>query len=129
LRAYVFPIEAKLTKFSAEQVSECRVVIHNSGQTSAYRLAHVTRFALVDFPLKGSFPECKASEANSMTNIAPDGKIDKFGAAHWPLSEAAVIKLGKGEAAIYVYGRIDFIDAFGRRRWISMESALRAEKF
>src|SRR6266849_10700337 len=92
LRAYVFPIEAKLTKFNVGDVPECLVVAYNSGQTPAYRLTHVTRFALANFPLTEPLPECRASQATSKTNIAAQGKIDKFGAAHWPLSEAAAIR-------------------------------------
>jgi hypothetical protein len=118
LRAYVFPIEAVLTKFSAGEVPECRIVAFNSGQTPAYRLTHVARFVFADFPLKEVLPECRAAEANSMTNLAPKAPLPKLGEAHWLLSEAAEVRLRKGDAAIYLYGRIDFIDAFGRTRWV-----------
>jgi len=118
LRAYVFPIEARLTRFSAGEVPECKIVAFNSGQTPAYRLTHVARFVLADFPLKEVLPDCRASEATSTTNLAPQAPLDKLGAAHWLLSETAEVRLRKGEAAIYLYGRIDFFDAFGRPRWV-----------
>jgi hypothetical protein len=118
LRAYVFPIEARLTKFTAGHPLECRIAIENSGQTPAYRLTHMARIGLVNFPPKEPHPECESSETTSKTNIGPRGKIDKFGAMQWPLTEEWVTLLNSRAAAIYVYGRIDFTDAFGRPRWV-----------
>jgi hypothetical protein len=118
LRAYIFPVEAVLTQFTAGEVLKCRITTKNTGQTPAYRLRHMAIIGLVDFPPQEPLPECEASESISKTNLGPGGDIHKFGETKFPLTEAAVTRLKGGTAAIYVFGRIDFTDAFGGQRWV-----------
>lgn len=105
LRAYVFPVEAVLTKLDAGHEVECKIVIKNSGQTPAYRLSHAATIGLVNFPTKGPFPECVASQATSRTNLGPGATIDKFGQKDPPLSEAELseIKAGRRNLSFWAY--------------------------
>jgi hypothetical protein len=105
-----------LKKLNVGDVPEYRVVIQNSGQTPAYRLSHVDRFALEGFPLKGPLPEPIASKNFTRTHLGPGRKANKIGAAPAPLTASIVDKLKDGTAAIYAYGIIDFVDAFKKPR-------------
>jgi hypothetical protein len=125
LRAYVFPIEAVLKKLYIGEITEYRVVIKNTGQTPAYKLRHIDRFAFVDFPLKEPLPEAIITSENfTRTHLGPGGTLEKSGAAHRPdgtpvpLTDGALKKIKDGKAAIYTYGKIDFVDAFKRERWV-----------
>jgi hypothetical protein len=119
LRAYVFPVEAGLKKLNAGDNPEYRIVIYNTGQTPAYKLVHIGRFALVDFPLIEPLPEAEIiSEGFSRTNLGPGGKMEKVGSAGRSLSTDAIDRLKAGKAALYAYGTIHFVDAFRNLRWI-----------
>lgn len=118
LCAYVFPVEAVLTNFDVGHPVECKIVIKNSGQTPAYRLTHAAIIGLANFPPEGSFPECDASQATSRTNLGPGAPLDKFGERSVPLSADEFGRLQAGTAALYLFGRIDFVDAFKRPRWV-----------
>jgi hypothetical protein len=118
LRAYVFPIEAELKKLSADEFPELEISIENSGQTPAYQLTHTSRFALSDFPLIEPLPLAEASKESSKTNVEPGGKFMKYGRSDRKLSAEAITQLKDGTAAIYAYGEIKFVDAFGASRWV-----------
>jgi hypothetical protein len=119
LRAYVFPIEAGLKKLNIGNVPEYRVIIKNTGQTPAYMVRHIDRFAFVEFPLKKPLPEpIVTSENFTRTHLGPGGTLEKSGAAKKcdgtpvPFTDRAHEKITGGKAAFYVYGKIDFVDAF-----------------
>jgi len=118
LRAYVFPLGAELQKLNAGDVPEYRVVIQNAGQTPAYSLRHIDRFALVEFPLKEPLPEAVASKNFTRTHLGPGREARKIGIAPAPLTANAIDRLKQGTAAIYAYGIIDFVDGFKKPRWV-----------
>jgi hypothetical protein len=124
LRAYVFPTQASLKNLNVGDVPEYRVDIQNSGQTPAYKLRHIDRFAFREFPLKGPLPEATASQNFTRTHLGPGRKLQKIGNAQrldgtpLPIPAQAIEGLKAGTAAIYAYGVIDFVDAFKKSRWV-----------
>jgi hypothetical protein len=122
LRAYVFPTKIGV-KLYIGQVPKYCVLIRNTGQTPAYKLRCIDRFASVNFPLQEPLPDTVSSDF-SRTNLGPGHKLEKSGTARRPddtpviFTASALEKLRDGRAAIYVYGIIDFVDAFKRERWV-----------
>jgi hypothetical protein len=122
LRAYVFPIKVGV-KLYIGNVPEYRVIIKNSGQTPAYKLRHIDRFLSGEFPRKEPLPDAVSPDF-SITNLGPGQKLEKSGIAQrcdgTPVifTADALEKLKDGTAAIYAFGKIDFVDAFKRNRWI-----------
>src|ERR1700733_8676921 len=71
LRAYVFPDQANLIWQGTAKPTVAEIIIKNSGQTPAYRLATSSVFIVGDYPLQGEpnvpqFP-------NNRTVVPPSG--------------------------------------------------------
>jgi hypothetical protein len=67
LRAYV-SIEAGLKKLNVGDVPEYQLFIQNTGQTPAYTIRHINRFALVPFPPTEPLPEAVAFATSGWTS-------------------------------------------------------------
>ncbi len=117
LRAYVSVAGLARTKDPGEVAGAGFAVwvdVKNEGQTPAYDVFHWAKIDLREFPLNGGFDihcienpsRCILSSGDK--NIAfPTFKRDLT-----PLEEQAILSNGK---AVYVYGEIDYRDAFGKR--------------
>ena len=122
LRAYVFPIHSGLSNLVVGGVPAFHVTIKNSGQTPAYRVKHRAAGWITTYPIEGAFPEIPppGEQMVSTNNLGPGGDQVKNGnCSDVPLTAGTMSDLEKGKSAIYVYGEINFRDAFGKDRWVN----------
>jgi hypothetical protein len=114
LRAYVFPDQANLIWQGTVRPTVAEIIIKNSGQTPAYRLATSSVFIVGDYPLQGEpnvprFP-------NNRTVVPPSGNYALSIAMDKPLTGDQLRAIQKGTQAIYAVGEISYTDAFNECR-------------
>jgi hypothetical protein len=115
LRAYVLVKGAQLRKFGTAELPEAVVVIRNFGQTPAYAVDSFVGIAAHNYPLtiKISAPE----DLKTVESIlAPGGEHIFRVPTLRTLAADEVGAIISGEAAIYVVGKIAYIDAFKKAR-------------
>jgi hypothetical protein len=114
LRAYVFPDQASLIWGGTAKPTVAEIVIKNSGQTPAYRLATVATIGVRDYPLKDDIavPPLPMNH----TVVPPLGGYTLSTGMDKPLSGDQLKAIQKGSQAIYVFGDIAYADAFGECR-------------
>jgi hypothetical protein len=130
LRAYLFadsvgcyeiwePKKNRLgrTKKHKTGIVGATVFIKNSGQTPAYKVRHIGEVAICKC-FEESLLEIGDGDIKGFLNQIPaSGVIHKFRRmAHAP-SEEQIAGLKTGNYAVYVFGRIDYEDAFKRRHF------------
>jgi hypothetical protein len=114
LRAYVFPDQANLIWQGTAKPTVVEIVIKNSGQTPAYRLATATAIIVRDYPLKGD-PHVPPM-LNNHTVVPPNGNNALSIAMEQPLTGDELKAIQKGTQAIYAFGEISYVDAFNECR-------------
>lgn len=132
LRAYVNLFEASAA-VDANNLLRAAVIIKNFGQTPAYNATHWACSGIRDFPTGGQiggepddlrhYPEEEALTAPVIIN---PGGIENYGHIFFcddPIPEdhtlAADEKAGlvSGTKVVYIYGRTDYTDIFGDKRY------------
>jgi len=114
LRAYVFPDQANLIWEGTAKPTLAEIVIKNSGQTPAYRLSTVTAVVLGDFPLQGDLH--LAPMPDNHTVVPPTASYSLSVPMAQPLTGDQLKAIQKGTQAIYAFGEISYVDAFGECR-------------
>jgi hypothetical protein len=116
LRAYV-GVEATGFKESVEKgVTQAQIVIKNSGQTPAFDFRINANFYYYTLP-RTEFPLSDELKGQSTATLNP-GQI-----VNVPLIYAAMVtdttrrEINAGEAAFFLYGRMEYRDAFHTRRY------------
>jgi hypothetical protein len=96
------------------------LTVKNSGQTPAFDVIHFGNIHFQAYPLTKPLPSFPAPDQN-MTKfmIGPGGISTKNLVMPNLLTPEQVADLRASRAAIYVYGRIEYRDAFGRKRFTS----------
>ena len=109
-------LKTMLPRLSAPNIPVALISIRNSGQTPAYGLAH---FAYIDVM------ETRVEHAINIPEIPANAPRNPLGAGaeatknldRGPLTQQDIADILTATRAIYVFGRIDYRDAFGRNRW------------
>jgi hypothetical protein len=114
LRAYVFPDQANLIWEGTAKPTLAEIMIKNSGQTPAYRLSTVTAVVLGDFPLQGDLHVPPMPDNHTV--LPPTASYALSVPMGKPLTDDQLKAIQKGTQAIYAFGEISYVDAFGECR-------------
>jgi len=123
LRAYVCvesisvtPGTARGTPAEFRKKIACHIVIKNSGQTPAYEVRH---WAAIDFlpPSEEEKLEVPPLERVHMSTMPPGGvnTSNRFLLKSLTPEDGKALK--KNEMALFIWGRVEYLDAFGRPRF------------
>jgi hypothetical protein len=116
LRAYVLVKGARLENWdSVDDPAIATVVVRNYGQTPAYSVDSFVGIAPHNYPLT---IEVKAPENLKTVKsiLAPGGEHIFRVPTRRALEADEIVLVSSGEAAIYVVGRISYVDAFKKNR-------------
>jgi hypothetical protein len=114
LRAYVFPDQANLIWQGAARPMTAEIVIKNSGQTPAYRLSTATVAIAREFPLQGDVQVPPMPDTHTV--VPPNGSYALSVVLAQSLTGDQLKSIQKGTQAIYAFGEVSYVDAFGECR-------------
>ncbi len=114
LRAYVFPDQANLVWQGIKEPTVAEIVIKNSGQTPAYKLSAATVISVNEYPLRTDLSVPSVSDNHTV--VPPSGSYSLSVPLAQPLTSDQLKAIQKGTQAIYAYGEIAYVDAFGECR-------------
>jgi hypothetical protein len=116
LRAYVFPTEIKVGNFKTGNPLTAFVRIENTGQTPAYELSCVTKF------MGGTFPQTEFDISDEDFASASSEYLGGH-SVNWRTTSSTTVPtpeeqegVTQGVNALYVFGEIRYVDAFGQNR-------------
>jgi hypothetical protein len=114
LRAYVFNDHANLVDF--DNIPVAQILLKNAGQTPANDVIAWNAVLLGSFPLTVELT--RPSEADlSRCNLGP-GMTFHLTTRLSRLPENIKVAIRDGREALYVFGRADYTDIFGRKRFV-----------
>jgi hypothetical protein len=116
MRAYVAVAEAHLENIGDGQIPIAVLTIRNFGRTPAYQLTQWARVGADVFPLKNEPPKAKKDKTLPTRVLAPQGDVVLRPKYKTSLSADGIAALEAGTHAIYVRGKIEYRDAFNRKR-------------
>ena len=114
LRAYIFNDHANLVDF--DEVPIAQVLLKNAGQTPAYNVVAWNAVQLAPFPLSTNLLGAQDAEV-TRCNLGP-GMDFHLTTRLSRLPEAIKFAIREGRQALYVFGRADYVDAFGQARFL-----------
>jgi hypothetical protein len=126
LRAYVFADNATLLdgRLAVPVVVElidkvgAFIIIKNFGQTPAYKTAHWGDFKIMEIRDENSALRIPLPFPNANRNdVPPSGTANKTHRRIDVITDMEIEGIKKGTYGIYVYGRIEYIDAFDKSRF------------
>lgn len=102
--------------------------LKNTGQTPAYMVEDWVMIVIDDWPIPRSLPPPTPAdiEGRGRSIINPGQAISITGRTTWQILPKQIVDIQKGDSAVYIYGRIDFVDAFGKPRWVTYRLAGRS---
>ena len=115
-RAYVFPYEPKLSQIGPGWPIHVKVGVKNYGNTPASRVRCDVQLLMREFP-PTEVPQLGHVPEPTAFTWLPQGAT--FGFSHslsGTLSQAQIQAMGEGTCAIYLVGRITYLDVFQRRQ-------------
>jgi hypothetical protein len=117
LRAYMVVDSASITRLEEGKTIEAEVIMKNTGQTPAYKVSGYTAIMYDRFPLGRPFPTVDKNNLN--TAIVGSGGLvrGKVPTLDVPTKETFAA-FNTGTMAVYVMGKITYIDAFGDQRFL-----------
>ena len=128
LRAYVSGMPFHISSFDESHYAFVRFRITNEGQTPAYNMTHSAEIVLCPHPIPDAFIFPSNLTATSFPVVLfPHVPLEGIkGARIFTVDEIAGIR--NGTMRIYMYGRIDYRDAFHdkRTRWTTFRFSLTA---
>ncbi len=92
-----------------------QVEVKNSGQTPAYDLFQWAKIDMREFPLADRLP-IHCVDGGTRAILAAGAKTVAFPAYRHDLSQHEVDAILDNQAAVYVYGEVEYCDIFGVRR-------------
>ncbi len=110
LRAYVFATDGIIYNFETDKPVVGAITFKNSGQTPAYNFEIRTAIAAGPYLLREDLPWPNIIAARTVLGPGVQQSVSAALVRALTAEEATLIK--QGTAAIYVYGEIDFTDAF-----------------
>jgi hypothetical protein len=133
LRAYVFPTDFKVRNFKTalssvdpSQRISAFVTIKNTGQTPAYKFTCQVKMIV------GAFPQTDFTISKEEIDFTP-GYLGPEGIVSWsPIKDTLLTRehakaVAEGDWAIYVFGRIDYVDAFKVPHWTTFRTLARGD--
>ena len=115
LRAYVFPQYSRIINFDTNPIVQ--IVFKNSGQTPAYKMDIWATVAAAVYPLMNE-PEAPVGPATqSKGDIGPGMDFHIAGPPDRPISGIERAGIRNGTAAVYIYGKLSYRDAFDVSRF------------
>jgi hypothetical protein len=92
--------------------------IKNTGETPAFKVMRWGYICFREFPLIAALPTRLPIVASPPTTIlGPGQSVTKLLELNPPLTAAQINDLRNGTGAVYVYGEITYVDAFGENRF------------
>jgi hypothetical protein len=113
LRAYVSPVS--MNRFVENGVAYFKITYENSGQTPAHGCAQWVAEHIVPLTKDTKIPEANNTADKSVFVLAPKGTMEVIQPAA-EIPPEIVVSIQKKFYAIYLYGEISYLDAFGKRR-------------
>jgi hypothetical protein len=114
-RAYVSIESASIRNIADPNGPETIIIIKNSGQTPAYGVTHVNRYALWSYPPIEALPPAVAPDEEmskaSKFDLGPGARTAKY-KRRPPIDVATGYALAHGTMALYLYGEILYTDVF-----------------
>ena len=92
------------------------IQIKNSGQTPAYKVVHWGSICVREYPLTSNLPPIPLLVLRNASVLGPGIISNKYLFLPNPLTAQEISDLRAGTAAIYVYGEIDYEDAFSKKK-------------
>jgi hypothetical protein len=116
LRAYVGVIEGYVENLVPGAIPRAVVLIKNSGQTPAYKVAATTTCAAGRFPPDRTFDVNPPENADFRSPINPGEGYTVFSPIGKQITAQQIELIEAGEGAIWAFGAIRYMDAFDEPR-------------
>lgn len=118
LRAYVFVTECNIKNVGIGLVPDAGITVKNTGQTPAYRTRAISNIVYSDYPLGGDadIPELQFTAVAAQITLGPGMMLFPQHGPGRALTEDEFTAIISGAGALFIIGRIHYIDAFGRPR-------------
>lgn len=116
LRAYIL-VESACVKFPRPDVPEAQVHLKNVGQTPAYNVRGWIHTWFAAHPLIEVLPEAPFDLSKGTEPLAPSRQTVFISPKKPPIKPECLPLLGTSQMTIYVYGMIQYSDAFGNEQW------------
>lgn len=116
LRAYVLVEKVTIIDFAKNKQPRIHAVMRNTGQTPAFKLHFAANATLLPYPATSPFVFNWPSK-RIYSVIGPGAATTITIAPRLVLTEQDIADVLEKRTAIYVYGRIEYEDAFGRDQW------------
>ena len=117
LRAYVFVDGGSLILMTTDQgrmFIQGRVVLKNFGQTPGYKFATWTRMDV----LETKSPVFRDDLEGFGESVIGPGSKRHVPVVRGPIDTADLQAIRRGTKSIFIWGRIDYVDAFGKARYL-----------
>lgn len=129
LRAYVCIVKSgRVPNVQNPAFFTFHVQANNSGQTPAYDVGSWIGGKLREFPLIGDLGQPDPDFIESKSVIAPDGDFFMSKTITTPLTPEESAAITDRTKAIYIYGRIEYRDAFKERRYTNFRLMYHGER-
>lgn len=118
LRAYISMRikEGMPPRFSRDTGPWSAFDVRNTGQTPAFQMTHWIHSAIATPDFKGPFPDGSRDSISIKTTLAPGTEINIVSAGPSP-EPGQADAFARGELAAFVFGEINYIDAFNTPRF------------
>jgi hypothetical protein len=128
LRAYVSAVPDFIYSFDVKNSPKISFTMRNVGQTPAWDVSHRTEIFLCPNPLPSNykFPPLTGA-ASAPTVLFPNVPFTGFKIASQPFSAIEIADINSGAVAIYVIGKVQYRDAFKKKRWSTFASFVGAD--
>jgi hypothetical protein len=117
LRAYIFVDSCKRTQEDKYNRWFIEASFKNFGQTPAYKLTIKFDYKLVSAPEAETMDFCDPTKHSSVHDLGPGHQTVVRPQIH-ELTGTNLPALKDGNLGLFFWGRADFIDAFGKERWL-----------
>jgi hypothetical protein len=118
LRAYITVESVKYEVVTAPipHNARARVAVKNYGQTPAYDLTVLINADLGEYPLTHELEPLDEQHRSGKSVMAPGGNSAFFTPLGYPIIQSKMTEIADGKVVIYVYGDIQYRDAFDKPR-------------
>ncbi len=119
LRAYVHVTEAGIRNFGSSMPIEANLSVKNFGQTPAYDFCLITGLGIYALPKHDFTPYERTDGLESKGTLGPGDSVEAPRVMPKVLTPEIHERILRREIAIFFFGKVDYRDAFGKRRFTS----------
>jgi hypothetical protein len=127
LRAYLFP-ELAASRRVSPAAHIIKVDVKNSGQTPAYEYQGYIALGVFTPGQEPESLELPAEEDFSRGSLGPGCKVE-LGGREYSMTPEQAADVTRGAQSVYIYGNVDYRDAFGQSRFTSFRLCSTGEMF